>query len=406
MREHGARLGLPEGWEWKKLGDIADCRLGKMLDKEKNVGESRPYLRNINVQWGSFDLDDIKEMRITDAEIERYEVRSGDLMVCEGGEPGRCAVWRDDRTMFFQKALHRVRPGEAVAADYLHNYLRFAALSGRLAPLFTGTTIKHLPGVKLAEVAIAVPPLEEQRQIVRTIEERLSAIDTGARSLAAVEARGYALRLATLESFLDPSWPRRPLKETILSLKNGIFVSRPAAKPPGIPILRISAVRPMRLRTHDIRYAPVGIEKTDEFFVRAGDLLFTRYSGNAEFVGACAIVPNLAEPTLHPDKLIRVVTDPEVLDPSFAELACAAGQTLSEIRARRNTTSGQVGISGTDLREVTVPVPSMDVQREVVAQAHSALDAVEELNESASRAQTQARSLRRSVLADAFGVPT
>lgn len=87
---------LLDGWRWAKVGDIAEHRLGKMLDKEKNKGELRPYLRNLNVRWFEFDLSDIQYMRVTDEELENITVRKGDLVVCEGGEPGRAAVWNKD----------------------------------------------------------------------------------------------------------------------------------------------------------------------------------------------------------------------------------------------------------------------------------------------------------------------
>lgn len=91
---------LPEGWEWARLGSIAETNLGKMLDAKKNKGVPRPYLRNINVRWGSFDLSDLLEMRIQDEEVERYSVRKGDLIICEGGEPGRCAIWKDEESIY------------------------------------------------------------------------------------------------------------------------------------------------------------------------------------------------------------------------------------------------------------------------------------------------------------------
>jgi type I restriction enzyme S subunit len=115
---------LPEGWTEQALGSVADCRLGKMLDAEKNQGELRPYLRNTNVQWGTIDLSDVKEMRIIDDERDRYAVLPGDLLVCEGGEPGRCAVWRDDRGVYIQKALHRVRPLNGTSVEYLRWFLQ------------------------------------------------------------------------------------------------------------------------------------------------------------------------------------------------------------------------------------------------------------------------------------------
>ena len=103
---------LPLGWTWTTLGEIAETSLGKMLDRGKDSGQhSVPYLRNVNVQWGQIDLSDIKAMEIPPAQQELFRLHTGDLLVCEGGEVGRCAIWTgSSEYMAFQKALHRVRP--------------------------------------------------------------------------------------------------------------------------------------------------------------------------------------------------------------------------------------------------------------------------------------------------------
>ena len=88
-----------------------------MLDKRKNVGALRPYLRNVNVRWFGFDLSDLKEMRLMDSEVKEYSVQRGDLLICEGGEPGRCAVWDAEESLIFQKALHRARPFSNISPD-------------------------------------------------------------------------------------------------------------------------------------------------------------------------------------------------------------------------------------------------------------------------------------------------
>ena len=83
--------------EWKKvkLGEITESCLGKMLDSAKNRGEYQPYLANLNVRWGSFDTENLSMMRFEEEEEERYGIRYGDLIICEGGEPGRCAIWKE-----------------------------------------------------------------------------------------------------------------------------------------------------------------------------------------------------------------------------------------------------------------------------------------------------------------------
>ncbi|MHA6522964.1 restriction endonuclease subunit S [Tessaracoccus sp. G1721] len=183
-----APFSLPGTWQWNRLGEICESRLGKMLDDRKNTGVPRPYLRNMNVQWGRFNLGDIKEIRLEDDELEEYSLRDGDLLVVEGGEPARCAIWDNslaDGVMVFQKALHRVRPGEGVSARYIALVLRNGVNSGRITELFTGSTIKHLTGEKLKGFLVPLPPTAEQHRIVDRVTELFALCDDLEGQLAA-----------------------------------------------------------------------------------------------------------------------------------------------------------------------------------------------------------------------------
>ncbi|CAN5779780.1 restriction endonuclease subunit S [soil metagenome] len=169
---------VPEGWAWVRLGVVVDQRLGKMLDKSKNKGDLHPYLRNTNVQWLRFDLADIKEMRFQPAELEEYGLEKGDLLVCEGGEPGRCAIWPGgEGRVMFQKALHRVRPFTGVDPWFVLYNLRADALSGLIAKYFTGATIKHMTGQALTRYVLRLPPTAEQRRIVRKVDQLMALCD-------------------------------------------------------------------------------------------------------------------------------------------------------------------------------------------------------------------------------------
>ena len=165
---------IPQNWVWVRLGTSAEMTLGKMLDKQKNRGTYEPYLRNINVRWGCFDFTDILEMRFEKSEQARYELQRGDLVICEGGEPGRCAIWKDNtKTIKIQKALHRVRPYQFLTSSYLC-YLFFAYTGMQyLVKFFTGSTIKHLTGDSLKRILIPLPPLAEQHRIVAEVEKLL-----------------------------------------------------------------------------------------------------------------------------------------------------------------------------------------------------------------------------------------
>ena len=96
------------------------------MDQKKNKGELLPYLANVNVRWGSFDLDDLREMRFEHHELDRYGLKSGDIVMCEGGEPGRCALWKEQKPgMMIQKALHRIRPHNCLLSEFLFYYLLY-----------------------------------------------------------------------------------------------------------------------------------------------------------------------------------------------------------------------------------------------------------------------------------------
>lgn len=192
-------------WERKPLESVAEFSLGKMLDQKKNRGELRPYLANVNVRWGSFDLDDLREMRFEEHELDRYGLKSGDIVMCEGGEPGRCALWKDQRPgMMIQKALHRIRPAECLSNEFLFYSLLHKGRTGRLAPLFTGATIKHLPREKLAKVEVEVPPLEVQDRIASILSAYDNLIENNRRRIQLLE---QSARLLYKEWFVHLRFP-------------------------------------------------------------------------------------------------------------------------------------------------------------------------------------------------------
>ncbi len=160
-----------EGWVVKKVSEIAKHSLGKMRDKAKNKGEPQPYLRNMNVRWFTFDLSDLLEMPFLPTEAEKYTAVKGDVLICEGGYPGRAAIWNEDYPIYFQKALHRVRFHEPELNKWFVYYLSVQSSSGQLKKHFSGTGIQHFTGEVLARFPIPVPPLPELRLAVAKFDE-------------------------------------------------------------------------------------------------------------------------------------------------------------------------------------------------------------------------------------------
>ena len=186
-----------------------------MLDAKKNRGVLQPYLGNSNVRWGKFDISDLAEMKFEAHEDERYSLRSGDLVICEGGEPGRCAIWNGPTGMKIQKALHRIRPKETLDNYYLFYWFCLAARTGHLEAHFTGTTIKHLTGKAIAELKVPLPPIGTQRAMVnvlRSIDDRIALLRE---TNATLEAIAQALFKSWFVDFdpvrakaggLEPDW--------------------------------------------------------------------------------------------------------------------------------------------------------------------------------------------------------
>ena len=181
------------GWKRVKLGDVADLCLGKMLDAKKNKGIPRPYLNNVAVRWGQFDLEELPEMKIEEEEVERYSIVKGDIVICEGGEPGRCAVWKSDEPIFFQKALHRARVKPCCDSNFIYYQFCHLVKIGETKSFETGSTIRHLPAQELKQIPIFLPPLPTQRKITAVLGALDDKIENNRKICANLEAQAQAI---------------------------------------------------------------------------------------------------------------------------------------------------------------------------------------------------------------------
>ena len=193
-----------EGWEEKTIGELTESCLGKMLDKHKNKGDLKPYLRNINVRWDGFDLGDILEMRFEEGEDDRYGIKEGDLIICEGGEPGRCAIWSNQiDNMKIQKALHRVRSKGDITNRFLLFSIMLYSRNGFLENYESGATIKHLTGEALKRIPISYPSLSEQQSIVTTLDSIKSKVDKLQENYNKISQECDALKQAILRQVFE-----------------------------------------------------------------------------------------------------------------------------------------------------------------------------------------------------------
>lgn len=186
---------IPENWKWVHLNEIADTSLGKTLDKSKNTGDLCPYLCSINVQWDGIILDTVKEARFTEEEKTKYELAPGDLLICEGGDVGRTAIWNQNTVMYYQNALHRVRFYCNIDPWFYRDLFEYYKAVGLLDWFSTGMTIKHLVQSSLYSLWLPLPPLSEQKRIVDKVDSMIAILNT----IDALQSQ-YQDNLATLKS--------------------------------------------------------------------------------------------------------------------------------------------------------------------------------------------------------------
>lgn len=207
---------MREGWEIRKLGEICTSDLGKTLNHAKDTGELMPYLCSINVQWDKIDLSTVKQARFERADWKRFSVRQGDLLVCEGGDIGRAAIWENDAPMLYQNALHRVRFAGSIVPRYCLRYLQHLKQAGILDQTYgKGVTIKHLVKSSLFSIPIPVPPIPDQEKIVAELDCLREVIEKKKQQLEELDKLAQSI---FYDMFGDPianekGWEMKRLKD-------------------------------------------------------------------------------------------------------------------------------------------------------------------------------------------------
>jgi type I restriction enzyme S subunit len=198
---------------------------------------------------------------------------------------------------------------------------------------------------------------------------------------------------------LPAGWSTATLGGVALEVRNGI--STKPSQDSGVPILRISSVRPMKLDASDVRYLPANFQGADTYALRADDLLFTRYNGNRELVGACARVGAVSGTLTYPDKLIRVRLDSRIALPAFVEAAACAQSARNFIDQQLKTSAGQVGISGADLKRMPLSLAPLAEQQRIADKLDAVVARVDACRDRLARVTPLLKRFRQSVLAAA-----
>jgi type I restriction enzyme S subunit len=395
------------------LISVADVQLGKMLSPKAKTGSSYyPYLRNTNVQWGRIDTSDLAQMDFSEAERKKFELRFGDLLVCEGGEPGRCAVWRNDIPgCYYQKALHRVRPHAGRAdPEFLSLWIQYQAIKGAFENQHGKTTIAHLPQVQLEQFLVPDLDFFEQRRTAARLKEQLAKADCAQKAamaqldgveslLAAIYSEAFAQIVpVTVPPTLDnPPAGWQWYKVTDLArLESGHTPSRSRPDWWGGDVSWISLTEIRALDGHwvestQLRTNAAGIANSAARILPRGTVCFSRTAS----VGFVAV---MAKPMATSQDFANWVCG-DGLDPEFLMHAL--------IRARKELRDLATGathktIYMPTLKSFHICAPDINTQRRIVRDLKQRLAEASKLRAALAAQQAELTKLPQRLLAQAF----
>ncbi|AMU64492.1 MULTISPECIES: restriction endonuclease subunit S [Mycobacteriaceae] len=368
-------------WTTKPLGELFAVAAGKTMSAAARSGENKvPFLRTSNVLWDEIDLSEVDKMAIPEQELAAKLVEPGDLLVCEGGEIGRAAIWEGGPTpMSFQNHLHRLRP---IADDVDPRfYVYFLQSAFTQLGLFEGagnrTTIPNLSSGRLKALSVPHPPLLEQIAIADSLKYVQQTRHLNARLIATTEE----LRAAAMqrlfsqglrgepqkETELGPvpeSWDVTKINEVALQTQYGLSVRGQPQGP--IPILRMNCQDDGHVRFRDLQYVDLDEATLSSFRLEDGDLLFNR-TNSIEHVGRTAIFEGTEE-AVFASYLVRLKVDALRCLPRFLNYYMNRREIQHDIKRLASRAVGQANINATKLRTIAFPLPpSLNEQAEIVA---------------------------------------
>ena len=367
-------------WQVKKVGDIADTQLGKMLNKGKQSGKhAKPYLRTDNVHWGRFDLSEIKEMDILPEEQDKYLATKGDLLMCEGGASGRTAIWNEDYDISFQNHVHRIRPKDLkeISPKYLLYYFEWFIKNGFASDLIKGVTISSLSQSGLRSIEVTYPPIDEQHKIVELLEDHLSRLDAALTDVKQAKIKAAQFR----RSFVHEMTTAIESSEVM-----GILDICDVYQPKTISTKELIADGEFPV------YGANGqIGFYDKFNHEDSEVTVTCRGATC---GTVNVIPAMSWIT--GNAMVFRPKDSRI-QKGFLEYVLRGMDWTPVI-----TGTAQPQITRTSIQDVFVNVPSPDVQGEIYIKLESSLTQVTNAELLSKKVEMQAANLRRSLLQAAF----
>ena len=418
-------LDIPESWSWAYVGDIFLHNTGKAQNSSgSEKGVMRKFITTSNLYWNRFDFSKVKEMPFTEQELQRCTVKKGDLLVCEGGDCGRSAIWTYDEEVCIQNHVHRLRPFIAVSVEYFYHLFYLYKFTGKLRG--RGVGIQGLSNDAIHRVICPLPPVAEQERIVAKIEELLPYIDRYEQAWSKLEdfnkrfpgdMQKSILQLAIQGKLVeqrpeegtgeelfqqiqaafqeDDSKPKRRGKKAAVAVTTeqdppfdipetwkwvklgqlgytniGLTYSPKDTCNDGVVVLRSSNIQNGKMDYEDI--VRVSCDIPDNKMCHIGDILICARNGSKRLVGKAALIDQEGMSFGAFMAIFRSVCNPYILH-------------VINSAYFRNTLLGDTGtttinqITQDMLKNVMIPLPPLEEQKRIVAKLEEILPLFERL---------------------------
>jgi len=397
---------LPQGWRWVKLGELFDVQQGVAMSPQRREGISpHSFLRTLNVLWEHIDLSMLDEMDFTDEEVTKLSLKRGDLLVCEGGEVGRTAIWRGElEGCLHQNHIHRLRRlNDNVVPDFYMYWMQAAfQVFGSYSGQESKTTIPNLSGSRLKSFTVPLLPVEEQRRIAAKIQELMAEVEHARtaceKQLEAAKALPSSYLRQAFESEDARKWEGRRLGE-LFHVQQGAAMS--PARREGI------SPHPF-LRTLNVLWGHIDLSMLDEMdftdeevaklSLRPNDLLVCE-GGE---VGRTAIWRGELRVCLYQNHIHRLRRLNDNVVPDFYMYWMQAAFQVFGAYSGQESKTTIPNLSGSQLKSFKVPRPSIEKQKRIASELRDKISRAEKLKAAIEKQLEAIDALPQAILKKAF----
>lgn len=383
---------IPEGWEISKVLYFYEVQLGKMLQPQKKseTDTEEKYLCAANVGKNSLSLDTLKTMWFSQTEKHQFDLKEGDLLVVEGGDVASCAIIETPiRNLFFQNALHRVRPLHNESVAFLRYWLMTAKSYGYIDLICNKATIAHFSKEKFIALPILVIPQDIQSKIVSFLDLECKQIDDLlSKSRSSIEEYKKLKQAVITQAVTKGVRGEREMKDSgvewigeipkewrktqlrhCATIKSGITLGKSYSKDTVLierPYLRVANVQGGYVDLNDLATIQVTPDEDLKYRLHSGDVLMTE-GGDRDKLGRGCVWHGEIEPCLHQNHVFAVQTNETVLLPEFLEYLTASNVGRSYFDVTAIKTTNLACTSSSKVLAFTIPLPPIEEQIEIVS---------------------------------------